>query len=71
MKTKVREGVLGTHSLRKGSAIFASCSGISRDFVNKQGMWRVKKTIVDTYIDMTLPYPDACRAAALCRPAGP
>ena len=35
LKTKVREGFLGTHSLRKGSATFASRTGIPRDFVNK------------------------------------
>ena len=35
---QVREGFhLGTHSLQKGSATYASCCGISRDFVNKRG----------------------------------
>ena len=28
------------------------------------------ETIVDTYIDTTLPYPDVCTAAALCGPGG-
>ena len=31
----------------------------------------MKKAIVETYIDTTLPYPDVCTAAVLCGPAGP
>ena len=66
----VREGYLGTHSLRKGSATYASFCGVSRNFVNKRGRWRMRKAIVDTYIDITLPCPDACKAAVLNGPGG-
>jgi Transcriptional activator of glycolytic enzymes len=62
---KVRQGNLGTHSIRKGSATYASRCGQSKDFVNRRGRWRV-----DVYIDTTLPYPDACTAAVLCGPLG-
>ena len=61
---------MGTHSLQKGSATHASCCGVSRNFVNTRGQWRVREAIVDTYIDTILPYPDACITAALCGPGG-
>ena len=68
---KASHGRLGTHSIRKGAATYASRCGLSKDFVNRRGRWRVRKMIVDTYISTTLPFPDASTAAALCGPSGP
>jgi hypothetical protein len=67
---KLKAGNLGTHSLRKGPATYASRCGLAKDFVSKRGRWRAGKAIVDVYIDTTLPYPDACTAAILCGPLG-
>jgi hypothetical protein len=44
---------------------------MSRDFVKRRGRWRARKQVVDTYIDITLPYPDAKTAAVFCGPSGP
>ena len=63
-------GLLGTHSFRKGPATYASRCGIGRDIVNSRGRWRKNKKMVDTYIDVWQPYPDALIAGKLCGPAG-
>ncbi|KAG3163294.1 hypothetical protein C6341_g12988 [Phytophthora cactorum] len=68
---KIKSGKLGTHSLRKGAATYATRSGISKGFVNRRGRWRTRKGVVDVYIDNTQPYPDALTAASLTGPAGP
>ncbi|OWZ02108.1 hypothetical protein PHMEG_00026389 [Phytophthora megakarya] len=68
---KLKTGKLGTHSLRKGAATYATRSGVSKDFVNRRGRWRTRKGVVDIYIDNTQPYPDALTAATLAGPAGP
>ncbi|KAE9338649.1 hypothetical protein PF008_g11966 [Phytophthora fragariae] len=68
---KLKAGKLGTHSIRKGSATYATRSGISKDLVNLRGRWRTRKGVVDVYIDNTQPYPDALTAAALTGPTGP
>ena len=62
--------LLGSHSLRKLAATFARKNGCSRDEVDLRGRWKHQKGQVDTYIDTTIPYPDAKVAAALC-PGGP
>ncbi|KAL3665132.1 hypothetical protein V7S43_009764 [Phytophthora oleae] len=62
---KLNTGKLGTHSLRKGAATYATRSGVSKDFVNRRGRWRTRKGVVDVYIDNTQPYPDALTAATL------
>ncbi|CAK4785172.1 unnamed protein product, partial [Aphanomyces euteiches] len=62
---------MGTHSLRKGAATYGSRSGLTKDYVNRRGRWRTRKAMVDTYIDNTQPYPDACAAAVLAGPNGP
>ncbi len=82
---------LGTHSICKGAATFASWYGFPKvriivciivfsqrflhsftllchHWVNIIGCWREKKQQVDTYIDINLPYPDACCASVLCSP---
>lgn len=68
---KLKAGNIGTHSLRKGAATYATRSGISKGFVNRRGRWRTRKGVVDIYIDNTQPYPDAKTAAVLTGPAGP
>ncbi|RAW19865.1 hypothetical protein PC110_g23693 [Phytophthora cactorum] len=62
---KIKSGKLGTHSLRKRAATYASRSGISKDFVSRPRRWRTRKGVVDVYIDNTQPYPDALTAASL------
>ena len=61
-------GLLGTHSIRKGAASYAACFGMMRDWICSGGRWRNKKQQVDTYIEMTLPNPDACVASVLTGP---
>ena len=52
-------GMLGTHSMRKGPATFASCFGCQKDWINQHGCWRGGKQQIDSYIDIFQPYPDA------------
>lgn len=56
---KLKEGLLGTHSIRKGAASYAARLGLLRDWISTRGRWRMKKMQVDTYIEINLPYPDA------------
>ena len=63
-------GLVGNHSVRKGSATYAMRSGLSRDHTNRRGRWRVRKQVVDAYIDVNLPYPDTLAAHKLCGPKG-
>jgi HEPN domain-containing protein len=62
---RVVDGPVGTHSLRKFASTHARRSGCSKDDVDSRGRWR-KRRVVDRYIDVNLPYPDAKVAAALC-----
>ena len=59
-------GLLGNHSVRKGAATFGMRSGLSRDHTNRRGRWRIRRQVVDVYIDNNLPYPDALAASKLC-----
>ena len=61
---KLVKGKLGTHSVRKGASTY------SREYVIRRGRWRSKKQVVDLYIDMNQPYPDALAACKLCGPKG-
>ena len=63
---KVKPGNLGSHSNRKFPATYARRKGCSRDDVDLRGRWKGNKRIVDTYIDVSLPVPDARVAAVLC-----
>ena len=63
---KASDGPVGTHSIRKFPATYARRNGCSRDDVDARGRWKRNKRIVDTYIDVSLPYPDAKVAATLC-----
>ncbi|KAI2507360.1 hypothetical protein MHU86_7080 [Fragilaria crotonensis] len=56
--------LLGTHSLRKFSTSYAMRNGCPKDYVAARGRWR-KRQVVDRYIDVELPYPDAKVAAVL------
>ena len=67
----VREGKLGTHSLRKGPLTYASRFGLLRDWISLRGRWWSSKKQVDMYIDVDVPYPDAKVASVLCGPRGP
>ena len=69
--SRARPGKLGTHSMRKGPATYASRFGIPKDWINQRGRWRGKKQQVDTYIDLFQPYPDAKVASILCGTRGP
>jgi len=68
--TALLEGLLGNHSVRKGSVTFAMRSGLSRDHATRRGRWRGKKEVVDAYISINLPYPDALAAHKLCGSKG-
>jgi hypothetical protein len=68
---KLKEGKLGTHSIRKGPATYGSRCGLPKDYITKRGRWRGKRQMVDVYIDTNLPYPDARTAGVLCGPLGP
>lgn len=59
-------GNVGTHSLRKLASTYARQMGCSKDDVSARGRWKRAQQIVDRYIDVSLPYPDAKVAAALC-----
>ena len=54
-----KTGPIGSHSIHKLLATYARRNGYSRDDVDCRGRWKCKKRIVDTYIDVNLPYPDA------------
>ena len=62
---RLADGPVGTHSVRKFPATFARRCGCSKDDVDSRGRWR-KRRVVDRYIDVNLPFPDAKVAAALC-----
>ncbi|KAH9158911.1 hypothetical protein LEN26_002644, partial [Aphanomyces euteiches] len=67
---KLVDGNLGTHSIRKGPATYASRNGMSRENIELRGRWRGHKKQVDTYIDIDRPLPDANAASCLCGPSG-
>ena len=60
------EAWLGSHSLRKLVATHARRNGCSRDEIDLRGRWKKSRRIVDTYLDTTIPYPDAKVAASIC-----
>ena len=69
--TSLREGKLGTHSVRKGAATYAGRCGLPTEWIEQRGRWRGKKRQVETYIDVNKPYPDARVAGCLCGQRGP
>jgi hypothetical protein len=60
----------GTHSIRKFSSTATRRSGISKDWKDMRGRWKLTKRVSDNYDDMELPFPDAKVASVLC-PGGP
>ena len=58
--------VLGSHSLRKCAATHARRNGCSRDEIDLRGRWKHLKRQVDTYLDTSVPYPNAKVCAAIC-----
>ena len=69
--TSLREGKLGTHSVRKGAATYAGRCGLPTEWIEQRGRWRGKKRQVHVYINDNKPYPDARVAACLCGQRGP
>ena len=63
-------GLIGTHSFQKGQGTYASRCGLSREVISKRGRWKNRTRMVDVYIDMNVPLPDATAAAKLCGPNG-
>ena len=57
---------LGTYSVRKLPATYARQNRCSHDDVDTRGRWKSNNMIVDTYINTSIPYPDANVAAVLC-----
>ena len=62
-------GCLGTHSIRKGASTYAAKSGAGKDDITNRGRWRTT-TIVNRYISVDLPVPDAKMAVLLAGPKG-
>jgi hypothetical protein len=56
---------LGSHSFRKFVATHARRNGCLRDEIDLRGRWKHKKRMVGTYIDTTIPFPDAKVSADL------
>ncbi|KAL3758123.1 hypothetical protein ACHAWU_004204 [Discostella pseudostelligera] len=69
--TSLKEGKLGTHSVRKGATTFAGKAGLPKEWIEQRGRWKGKERVVDRYIDDEKPYPDARVAGVLCGPRGP
>ena len=63
-------GKVGNHSIRKGACTYVIRSGLSREYTICWGRWRAKKKVVDIYIDIDQPYPDAVVACKLRGPKG-
>jgi hypothetical protein len=61
----VNNQAIGTHSNRKFPSTYARRNGCSRDDVDARGRWKRDRRIVDSYIDVRLPYPDAKVASVL------
>ena len=60
-------GNKGTHSMRKFSVSFPRLNGFGKDETDLRAIWKGKGRKQDTYVDSTLPYPDAKVCAALCK----
>ena len=65
-----RDGLIGTHSIRKFAATRARLGGATKDDRDHRGRWKTNKCVSDTYEDTELPYVDGKVAAMLC-PGGP
>jgi hypothetical protein len=63
---RMKDGPVGTHSIRKLPASHARKSDCSKDNVDVRARWKRKARQQDGYVEVTLPYPDAKVAAKLC-----
>ncbi len=66
----LKNGKVGTHSVRKGAATYVSRCGLGKETVTNRGRWRIQRTVVDRYISPELPGPDASAACTLTGPLG-
>lgn len=64
-------GKLGTHGVRKGASTYISNKNVRREHVKLRGRWAMGMGVVDKYIGINLPTPDAMAAAALAGRNGP
>ena len=64
--TQLKPGLFGTHSNRKRSYTKMRMSGVSRDWADSRGRWKVGR-VTNRYEDTLLPYPDAVAASSLCQ----
>ena len=60
-------GNKGTHSMWKFSTTFERRNGCGKDNVDIRARWKGKGRQQDTYVDSTLPVPDAKACATLCK----
>ena len=67
---KLLKGKLGTYSVRKGSLTYNTHYSLSREYIIRRGRWTSKKPMVNLYIYMNQPYPNALVACKLCGPKG-
>jgi hypothetical protein len=63
---KLKEGPLGTHSIQKYTSTTPHRSGCTKDDVDYRGQWKGKGWMQDTYVDVTLPWPDIKVTTKLC-----
>ena len=73
---KLREGLLGSHSVRKGACTYCRSRNVSLDNTNQRGRWRGRGSQasmqIGTYTNTSrLSFPDAIAASALCGAGGP
>lgn len=66
-----KEGLLGTHSIRKGATTYAYRCRMSRDYVESRGRWKNSTRQVNTYVDPLAQVQDAQVAEALTGVTGP
>ena len=61
------ESKRGTHSIRKFATSRGRKNGCSRDETDWRARWKKTKHMQDGYAEVTVPWPDAKVAAALCK----
>ena len=64
-------GKLCTHSIRKLPSTYARRNGCGRDNIDCRDRWKKAKRLVDTFVDIDLPYPDANEASSILSICGP
>lgn len=65
---EVSVGNKGTHSIRKFATTYGRRNGCSKDDIDLRARWKGgQRRMQDGYASVTLPFPDAKVAAALCK----